>query len=59
MIYGYARVSTDGRELDAQVKALRAAGAGRVDRETTSDARATPIAGSSAMSSIALPRVAC
>jgi DNA invertase Pin-like site-specific DNA recombinase len=27
MIYGYARVSTDGQSVDAQVKQLRVAGA--------------------------------
>jgi DNA invertase Pin-like site-specific DNA recombinase len=40
MIYGYARVSTDGRSVDAQVKQLRQAGAGKVFRETASGARA-------------------
>jgi len=35
-IYGYARVSTDGQSVDAQVKALRAAGAEKVFRETAS-----------------------
>jgi DNA invertase Pin-like site-specific DNA recombinase len=40
MIYGYARVSTDGQSLDAQVKQLRAAGAEKVFRETASGARA-------------------
>ena len=40
MIYGYARVSTDGQSVDAQVKALRAAGAEKVFRETASGARA-------------------
>jgi DNA invertase Pin-like site-specific DNA recombinase len=39
MIYGYARVSTDGQSVDAQVKQLRAAGATRVYRETASGAR--------------------
>ena len=34
MIYGYARVSTDGRSVEAQVKQLRQAGAGKVFRET-------------------------
>ena len=40
MILGYARVSTDGQSVDAQVKALRAAGAEKVYRETASGARA-------------------
>jgi DNA invertase Pin-like site-specific DNA recombinase len=39
MIRGYARVSTDGQSVDAQVKALRAAGAEIVYRETASGAR--------------------
>jgi DNA invertase Pin-like site-specific DNA recombinase len=39
MIYGYARVSTDGQSVDAQVKALHAAGAEKVIRETASGAR--------------------
>ena len=37
--YGYARVSTDGQTLDAQVAQLRAAGAERVFRETISGAK--------------------
>ena len=40
MIYGYARVSTDGQSLDAQVKQLRAAGVEKVLRETASGAKA-------------------
>jgi DNA invertase Pin-like site-specific DNA recombinase len=40
MIYGYARVSTDGQSVDAQVKQLRQAGAAKVFRETASGARA-------------------
>jgi Resolvase, N terminal domain len=40
MIYGYARLSTDGQSVDAQVKQLRQAGAGKVFRETASGARA-------------------
>jgi DNA invertase Pin-like site-specific DNA recombinase len=40
MIRGYARVSTDGQSVDAQVKQLRAAGAEKVYRETASGARA-------------------
>jgi DNA invertase Pin-like site-specific DNA recombinase len=40
MNYGYARVSTDGQSLDAQVKQLRTAGAEKVFRETASGARA-------------------
>jgi DNA invertase Pin-like site-specific DNA recombinase len=39
MIYGYARVSTDGQSVDAQVEQLRAAGAEKVFRETASGAR--------------------
>ncbi|HMK89659.1 MAG TPA: recombinase family protein [Methylocystis sp.] len=39
MIYRYARVPTDGRSVDAQVEALRAAGAERVFRETASGAK--------------------
>jgi DNA invertase Pin-like site-specific DNA recombinase len=40
MIYGYARVSTDGQSVDAQVRQLRAAGAGRIFREVASGAPA-------------------
>ena len=39
MIYGYARVSTDGQSVDAQVKQLRGAGAEKIFRETVSGAR--------------------
>ncbi len=39
MIYGYARVSTDGQSVDAQVRQLRAAGACQVFRETASGAK--------------------
>jgi DNA invertase Pin-like site-specific DNA recombinase len=39
MIRGYARVSTDGQSVDAQVKTLRAAGAEIVFRETASGAK--------------------
>jgi DNA invertase Pin-like site-specific DNA recombinase len=37
--YGYARVSTDGETLDAQVAALKAAGAERVFSENQSGAK--------------------
>ena len=40
MIYGYARVSTDGQSVAAQVAALQAAGAGKVFREVASGAKA-------------------
>jgi DNA invertase Pin-like site-specific DNA recombinase len=39
MIYGYARVSTDGQSVEAQVRQLRAAGAGKVFREVASGAK--------------------
>ena len=40
MIFGYARVSTDGQSVNAQVKQLRAAGAEKVFTETASGAKA-------------------
>jgi DNA invertase Pin-like site-specific DNA recombinase len=39
MIYGYARVSTDGQSLDAQVDELAAAGCEKVFQEKISGAR--------------------
>lgn len=39
MIYGYARVSTDGQSLEAQDVSLKAAGAAKVFKETASGAR--------------------
>jgi DNA invertase Pin-like site-specific DNA recombinase len=39
MIYGYARVSTDGQSVTAQVAALKAAGADKVFREVASGAK--------------------
>src|ERR1700674_2636847 len=39
MIYGYARVSTDGQSAAAQTKQLRAAGAEKIFRETASGAK--------------------
>jgi DNA invertase Pin-like site-specific DNA recombinase len=39
MLRGYARVSTDGQIVDAQVRQLRAAGAEKVWRETASGAK--------------------
>ena len=38
MIYGYARVSTDGQSVDAQVRQLRGAGCEKVFREVASGA---------------------
>jgi DNA invertase Pin-like site-specific DNA recombinase len=39
MIYGYARVSTDGQSVGAQITALTAAGAEKVYREVASGAK--------------------
>ena len=39
MIYGYARVSTDGQSVSAQIAALRKHGAGKVYREVASGAK--------------------
>jgi DNA invertase Pin-like site-specific DNA recombinase len=39
MIYGYARVSTDGQSVDAQVRQLKGAGAAKVHREVASGAK--------------------
>src|SRR6202167_934011 len=39
MIHAYARVSTDGQSIEAQVRQLRAAGARKVWRETASGAK--------------------
>ena len=39
MIYGYARVSTDGQSVAAQLTQLKAAGCGKVFQETASGAR--------------------
>ena len=39
MIYGYARVSTDGQSVAAQVKDLRATGAEKVFRKKASRAK--------------------
>jgi DNA invertase Pin-like site-specific DNA recombinase len=39
IIYGYARVSTDGQSVAAQLTQLKAAGCGKVFQETASGAR--------------------
>ena len=53
MIFGYARVSTDGQSVDAQVKHLRAAGAEKVFTETASGAKADRAQLARAMSQLA------
>ena len=40
MKYGYARVSTDGQSVDAQVRQLTKAGCKKVFREVASGAKA-------------------
>jgi DNA invertase Pin-like site-specific DNA recombinase len=40
VIYGYARVSTTGQTLDAQLKQLRSEGCAKIYREKQSGARA-------------------
>lgn len=42
MIYGYARVSTDGQDVEAQADVLRAAGAETIVSEIASGARQRP-----------------
>jgi DNA invertase Pin-like site-specific DNA recombinase len=39
VIYGYARVSTDGQSVEAQIAALTAAGAEKISREVASGAK--------------------
>jgi DNA invertase Pin-like site-specific DNA recombinase len=46
MIYGYARISTDGQSVTAQVAVLRKHGAGKVFREVASGAKDRPAAAS-------------
>jgi DNA invertase Pin-like site-specific DNA recombinase len=53
MIYGYARVSTDGQTLDAQVAALKAAGAERIFSEKQSGAKTDRAALAKALAALA------
>jgi hypothetical protein len=46
MKYGYARVSTDGQSVDAQVRQLTKAGCKKVFREVASGAKTAAFAGS-------------
>jgi DNA invertase Pin-like site-specific DNA recombinase len=53
MIYGYARVSTDGQTLDAQLDALNTAGCAKVFQEKASGAKTERKALASAIASLA------
>ena len=44
-VYGYARVSTDGQTLDAQIAQLKAAGAEKVFQEKVSGASVRSLRG--------------
>ena len=57
VIYGYARVSTDGQSVDAQVRQLTKAGCKKVFREVASGAR--PTARNFAGCSASLRRATC
>ena len=57
MKYGYARVSTDGHSVDAQVRQLTEAGCEKVFREVASGAK--PTARSFAGCSTGLRRPTC
>jgi DNA invertase Pin-like site-specific DNA recombinase len=50
--YGYARVSTDGQRLDAQVAALKTAGAERIFSEKQSGAKTDRAALSRALAAL-------
>jgi DNA invertase Pin-like site-specific DNA recombinase len=53
IVYGYARVSTDGQTLDAQVAALKAAGAEKVFSEKQSGAKTDRAALAKALAALA------
>jgi DNA invertase Pin-like site-specific DNA recombinase len=53
MIVGYARVSTDGQTLDAQLQALRQAGAEKIYSEKESGAKTDRAALAKAISALA------
>jgi DNA invertase Pin-like site-specific DNA recombinase len=57
MKYGYARVSTDGQSVDAQVRQLTKAGCKTVFREVATEPR--PTARSFAGCSTSLKRTTC
>ena len=51
-VYGYARVSTDGQTLDAQLAALKAAGAEKIFSEKQSGAKTDRAALSRALAAL-------